>query len=89
MVVAAGAEERGLVAELRRQPEAEHVAVEADVSVDVGDAEMDVAHRRPVGEPVEGLAGSSSSREQVVDVERRVVIRSATWPSHSSRGRSA
>ena len=43
VVVPAGGQERGLVAHLLREVEAEHVAVEVDRAIEVGDLEMDVA----------------------------------------------
>ena len=68
VVVAAGAEEGGLVAGLRGQPHPELVAVEADRLVDVADGEVDVADRRAVRQPVE--LGVARLGEQRVGVER-------------------
>ena len=44
VVIAAGAQERRLVAELGHQVEAHDVAIEANALLDVGDAQVDVAH---------------------------------------------
>ena len=70
MVVAACAQERRLRPELRHQIEAEQVPVEGDRLVDVGDAQVDVAHRRPVRQPGEGSSSLGALAEQVVEVER-------------------
>ena len=43
VVVAAGGEERGLVAQALRHVEAEHVSVERERTVDVRDLQVDVA----------------------------------------------
>ena len=83
VVVAAGAEEGRLVAELRHQAEPEHVAVEGDRLRDRGDLEVDVAHhragrraRRTAPSPGRRARGSRSSTSS-----GSVVIRWATLPS--------
>ena len=43
VVVAAGRDERGLLAVALHQPEAEHAAVEGERAVEIGDLEVDVA----------------------------------------------
>ena len=43
VVIAAGGEERGLVADTGLQLEAEHVGPEADRAVEVGDLQVDMA----------------------------------------------
>ena len=67
MVVAARAQECRLVAELRHQVESHHVAVEPDALLDVGDAQVDMAHSSARGQDRCGLGVGG---EQVVDVER-------------------
>ena len=67
MVVAARAQECGLVAELRHQVESHHVAVEPDALLDVGDAQVDMAHSGARGQDRRRLGVGG---EQVVDVER-------------------
>ena len=42
VVIAAGGQERGLVAQPLHELEAEHAPVEAECAVEVGDLEMDV-----------------------------------------------
>jgi hypothetical protein len=72
VVVAAGREERCLLAVARRQVEAEQVSVERQRVGDRGHAEVHVAHRRPLGEPVERLClGILELGEHRADVERK------------------
>ncbi len=47
VVVAAGGEERGLVAQLLLELEPEHVAVERDRTVEIGDLQVHVSDIRP------------------------------------------
>ena len=68
MVVAAGAEERRLLAQRGHHVEAEHVGVERVRRGDVGDLQVHVAHDRAGGQPVERL-GLHAAHE-IVDVER-------------------
>ena len=89
MVVAAGGEEGGLLAELRHEVEAEHVAVEGDRVGDRRHLQVDVAHDRAVGKLLERLrSGSGSSARRLPTSSGSVVIRSKTCPSQTSRGRS-
>ena len=72
MVVAAGGQERRLLAELRHQVEAEHVAVEGDRLGDRRHLQVDVAHDRAVGQLLERLRlGVGQLAHQAADVERQ------------------
>ena len=67
VVVAAGGEEAGLVAEVGGLVEAERVAVEGRGGGDVGHVEVDVAHARALGHAGRRALGGA---EQVLDVDR-------------------
>ena len=71
VVVAAGRDERGLVAHALLQLEAEHAAVEAERALEVGDLQVDVAdvdaridrgHAPTIASSYPGVRETSSSR---------------------------
>ena len=72
VVVAARAEERRLIAELRHQSEADDVAVERVRITHVADGQVHVAHHRAARESVERLGQRVlENGEQIVRVERQ------------------
>ncbi len=69
VVVAARAEEAGVVAELGKQPEAEDLAVEANRGGNAGHLQMDMADHRPFGSLLERRRVPVQGRQQVPDIE--------------------
>src|SRR5436305_3409026 len=70
VVVAAGAEKRGIRAQLRHQRETNHVTVEGDRFADPGDLEMDVSHDRAGWKPGERVRCSILEfAEETLDIE--------------------